>query len=269
MTAAKLIIIGGMGIRDFPLRERWLLREHANETQSQIGPWLERYVRYWSVLPPATMVPDLERMGSYTSGVTMHVYKDLPPLGKEQWGMVGQAPRPGQNKNKLLTVGQTYENPNVRPENGRIETTFCYVPYVPTEDFLGSNIDLWSTGVLRWITCFKYPENVSREEGDNWYLNTHAKEVMQQDGLLRFFSYRTIDPSGNGKWHRVSEQWYADYDSWYHAVIRNPPDYTVPAWASYPTYPFFAPYQDFLGSFILERPTHDLLQENLSYVIGP
>ena len=268
MPAFKMIIIGGMGVDELPYRERWLLREHAGETQSWIGPWLERYVRYWSVMPPASMVPDLVRLGSYTTGVTMHVYSDYPPTPDKQFGMVGMIPARGQKE--IRTPGQSYAGfGTAGGKEPRVETTSCYTPFAPTQDFLGSTLDPWSTTILRWFTCFRYPEGVSREEGDDWYLNIHAKEVMKQDGLIRFFSYRTMDWPGPAKWHRVTEQWYPDYAAWHRAVIEKPPQYTQPSWAKYDQYPFLEPHKDFLGSFILERPTHDLLRDNLIYIIGP
>jgi len=268
MPAFKMIIIGGWGVDEMPMGERWLLREHAGETQMWLAPWLERYVRYWFVMPPANLVPDVVKLGSWTTGVTMHVYRDTPPTLDKQWGFVGMIPR-GKQK-EVKTPGAAYANREkadaIEP---RVDMTFCFAPFAPTEDFLGATINPWENSILRWFTCFKYPKGVSREEGDEWYVNVHAKEVMKQEGLLRYFSYRTMDWPGPAGWHRVSEMWYADYASWHKAVIEKPPKYTKPSWAKYDQYPFLEPHKDFLGSFILERPTHDLLRDNLIYIIGP
>ena len=100
-------------------------------------------------------------------------------------------------------------------------------------------------------------------------MNVHAPEVMKQEGLIRFFSYRTMDWPGESLWHRVSELWYPNYAAWHKAVLEQPPAYTKPSWATYDQYPFVEPNRDMLGSFILERPTHDLMRENLLYIIGP
>jgi hypothetical protein len=78
-----------------------------------------------------------------------------------------------------------------------------------------------------------------------------------------------MDFSGMTMWTRITEQWYADYASWHKAVVENPPKYTKPAWAKWDQYPFLQPHKDFLGTFILERPTHDLLRDNMHYSIGP
>ena len=47
--------------------------------------------------------------------------------------------------------------------------------------------------MLRWFILMRYPEGVSREKGDDWFLTIHAPEVARQPGLSRFFSYRVID----------------------------------------------------------------------------
>jgi hypothetical protein len=267
MTKFKMIIIGGMGIDELPYRERWLLREHAGETISWIGPWLERYVRYWTVLPPANLVPDLVHYGSYTSGITMHVYNDYPPGLKEQWGMVGVIPMRDQKRSQ--TPGQVYSKAGAIDKSKPVDSAFCYVPFAPTQDFMGADLNPWTTSILRWFTVIKYPTGISKEEGEDWYLKVHSKEVMKQPGLLRYFSYLTMDWQSPPTWHRVVEQWYADYNSWHNAVVKSPPQYTKPAWAKYDQYPFFEPYKDFLGCFVLERPTHDLLRDYMGYVIGP
>jgi hypothetical protein len=267
MPKLKMIIIGGWGVDEYPARVRWLFREHAGETISWIGPWLESYVRYWSVMPPASMVPDIVHYGSYTTGVTMHVYNDYPPLLKEMWGMVG-IPAP-QSQKSSQSPGQVYSTAGQIQEPQRVDNVFCFTPYVPTNDFMGSSLNPWSTSILRWFTATKYPLGVPEEETEDWFLNIHSKEVMQQPGLLRYFSYKTLDFSGVKTWYRITEQWYADYKSWHKAVVEAPPKYTKPTWAKYGQYPFFEPHIDFLGTFILERPTNNLLRDYMGYVIGP
>ena len=152
------------------------------------------------------------------------------------------------------------------------------VPVSPTEDFMGRGNSLDKKTVLRWVIALRYPEGVSVEEGDHWYVNVHAKEVMQQPGLTRFFSYRII-PSKNrdapeawgpscipnhpltANWHRISEQWYENSNGWVDSIIKNPPKYTKPGWAKYDKYPFLEPDVDFGSTFILERPTSDWMKE--------
>ncbi|MBU6471839.1 MAG: hypothetical protein KGQ94_04215, partial [Alphaproteobacteria bacterium] len=68
----------------------------------------------------------------------------------------------------------------------------CYIPWQPTDDFLGHDVAPGEKNVLRWYVLMKYPRGVSLDEGEDWFLNTHVPQVMRQPGLWRFFSYRTI-----------------------------------------------------------------------------
>ncbi len=48
------------------------------------------------------------------------------------------------------------------------------VPATPTEDFLGREASFDEKTILRWIVALRYPKGVSVEEGEEWYLKTHA-----------------------------------------------------------------------------------------------
>ena len=59
----------------------------------------------------------------------------------------------------------------------------CFVPAQPTEDFMGWEIAPHEKQVLRWYVLMRYPQGVSLEEGEDWFLKTHVPEVMQQKKL--------------------------------------------------------------------------------------
>jgi hypothetical protein len=45
--------------------------------------------------------------------------------------------------------------------------------------------------IQRWHQLFKYPDVVSLEKGDKWYVDAHSQEVKQQPGLMKYVSHRT------------------------------------------------------------------------------
>lgn len=148
----------------------------------------------------------------------------------------------------------------------------CCIPTQPTEDFMGSEVTPYEKNILRWISVFKYPEGVPAEEGERWFIDVHSKEVMQQPGLTRYFSYRTLPILIAGRaevapWHRVTEQWYENFDGWKKSIIDSPPKYTKPPWAKYDKYPFLEPSIDFVSTFILEQPTNDFLRDDNLYFL--
>jgi|TARA_B110000483_G_scaffold221459_1_gene277466 hypothetical protein len=94
--------------------------------------------------------------------------------------------------------------------------------------------------MLRWMFFIQYPDGVSLEEGEAWYLETHMPEAQQMKGLR---SYRTwkLEPAPEGgagrtkeqlnAWVRMTELGFDDWDAWHEAVVANPPQTTPASWA--------------------------------------
>jgi hypothetical protein len=197
-----------------------------------------------------------------------------PPPGAEAYGYFNyklhENVNRGEGEEPLGLTGMTKE---VVP----LKVIMVNVPVTPTEDFLGKETSFEEKTILRWVTVMRYPKGVSVEEGDDWYVNVHAKEVMHQPGLTRFFSYRVIAPPQvldevvpaflhprsevSSDWHRLSEQWYENSNGWVESIIKSPPEYSKPPWATHDGYPFLEPGLDFASTFILERPTDDWLRQ--------
>lgn len=116
--------------------------------------------------------------------------------------------------------------------------------------------------MIRWVFFLKYPEGVSFEEGERWYLGTHTQEAKTLRGLRRYVTWRTEPAKKAPVWStverlnqfdRVTELWFDDWESWHEAAIVNPPKYTP------------APYGDrgFLFEALLvdEQPDENFLGE--------
>ena len=231
-------------MNDLPAAERWFYRYHIPEVLR--GRPLS-YVSYRAVPAP----PGAEGYGLFNYKIHENVHA-------------------GEGETKLALVSMT-------PEVVPLRVIMVNVPVAPTEDFLGSGRSLDEKTILRWVTVHRYPEGVGVEEGDDWFVNVHAPEVMRQPDLTRFFSYRVLasqvpvrkgastflhaSSSISSNWHRVSELWYEDGRGWAQSVLESPPAYTKPAWATHDRYPFLRPDVDFASMFILERPTDDWVRE--------
>jgi hypothetical protein len=238
----------------------YYMRHHGPEVARVSGPWMARYWLWNPYEPPKEAV---ERFGGVRGRYAElwfreEDYADRPPLE-------GTTPAPWGRDN-------TRES----------RFTNCMVPANPTERFYDSNPNPEKTSIVRWITVIRYPDGVSVEDGEKWFLNVHAKEAMKQPGLLKFVSYRAVslkdgsmvatrDTSAGAKemtqgmsampsWVRVCEYWYTDLAAWRKAVLESPPKYTKPSWGG--EYPFvkmistFVPYfhdVDFLnGTYQLD-----------------
>jgi hypothetical protein len=247
-----------------PVMERWLLQTHVPESVARIGPWLRRYHSYRAVPPPPEMHADAEAYGYYNWRVTelwheaMFFQEGLLPQGffadyKHILGLPTD-----------VADADTWHGGSDLRQAAR-----CVVPARATEDFLGADKPLADyRSILRWFVVFKLPAGVPADEADDWYINTHAKEVLGQPDLTRFISHRAVPSGRSWDWYRISELWYEDFDGWRNSTIATPPDYTPPPWDSHKTYPFFEPYKDFVSTFLLEAPTNHVLPAHGGYVFG-
>lgn len=253
----KSIVMHDIPINDIAAMERWYYKDHAPEIVRRFGPWLPRHESYLPVMAPA----DAQSYGFFNWRVTEGWWRKLP--------------KTGPSGTFSFTI------PPVWPK-----VATCFVPAQPTEDFMGSEHQPYEKNVLRWFIMLKYPAGVTREEGDEWFLNVHAKEVMKQPGLYRFFSYRTIKEPihlpgtwppdsykdmankviGSEHWDRVVELWYETFDDWRKSVLLEPPLYTKPKWANYERYPFLKPGVDIVSSFLLERPVDEFGRDARGYL---
>lgn len=251
----RSIVMHDIPMSQIAAMERWYYKDHAPEIVRRYGPWLTRHESYLPVDAPA----EARAFGFYNWRVTDGWWREIP--------------KPGPQGALSFTV------PPAIPE-----VAACFVPAQPSEDFMGAHIQPHEKQVLRWFCLLKYPDGVSRAEGDKWLVGTHAPEVMKQPGLYRFFSHRTVDeeirlpgtwpPDAldrvlatlHPKWDRLVELWYESFDDWRRAVIDEPPDYTPPPWATHDRYPFFRPRTDFVSSFILERPTDEFWRDARGYL---
>jgi len=240
------------GLIDLPAWERYYRRYHGPEIVGRFGPWLTRFVGYRAVPVP----PEAEKFGYINYRMIEGWWNSAPGWPTDR-----------------LTFSPT-RGITIPPKPGGV----VFLPPQATEDFMGHEVCPDEKTILRWYIVFRYPEGVSLEEGEDWYLNVHAREVMCQRGLTRFFSTRTIPPPGQSlpgwhkpsgaeppspklpNWVRVTEQWYENINNWRKSVIESPPIYTKPSWAKYDKYPFLQPGVDLISTFLLEEPDIDFMK---------
>lgn len=244
--------------------DRYYLRYHGPEVVKFSGPWLRMYRLWLPYDPPKEAV---ERFNAVKGR-----YAELWFGSPEEY-----LDRPAHGPMTKATFKSTGEN----------KQTVVMVPAKPTEEFYDPDPNPEQTTIFRWVQIMRYPDGVSLEEGEKWFLEVHAKEALNQPGLLKFVSHRTLTEisekmdqmmskymsipplnagagSGSGmpgtrSWVRVNEYWYKDMDAWRKAVMESPPRYTAPPWGG--NYPFvdmistFIPYMhdvDFLmGGYIV------------------
>ena len=131
----------------------------------------------------------------------------------------------------------------------------------PTEHFVACDWLPLEKACIRWLMLLRYPDGVSQEEGEEWFLRVHAPEVAAQPGLVRFMSYKAIQDVGNvpGRWRPDTEPPAGNVqtalgpgartvvrDVRRLAAVRGGGRRLVhagPDWATQPAYPFVRPYE--------------------------
>ncbi len=216
--------------------DRYYFRFHSKEVVRATGPWLRRYETYRALDAP----PEADRFGIRRGRLTELWYSSV-----DDWREANPYGRP------------------YTPPAGGWEAFFgrngavTIVPAMPTEDFLGKEPMPEERPILRWYQIFKYPDGVSLEEGDAWYLRVHAEEMKQRSGLLRFVSHRVLEnPPFSTPWQRVSELWYEDVSAWHEAIGRTAPQFTPPSWSRTP------PFVDMVSTFVGYKPDVDFLRDD-------
>lgn len=260
----KSIVLFDMDLNIVPAWERWFYEFHEPEIARRFGPWLARHESFVPLQAPE----EEDKQFGYCNWRLIHAYwREIPeagPKGDLSFELPPAYP-PGRAARGPLVID-------------------CFIPAQATEDFMGYGTAPGDKQILRWLQVFRYPQGVSQEEGDDWYIHTFAPEAKKQPGLFRFFSSKTVEvktglpgtwPPGTfydnlgkqtpAKWARVSEMWYENFFDWRDANIFHPPQYTKPAWAKYDRFPFLEPGKDFFSTFLLERPSDDYLRDTRFY----
>jgi hypothetical protein len=113
--------------------------------------------------------------------------------------------------------------------------------------------------LVRWLFILRYPEGISKENGESWYLGTHTQEAKYMLGLRRYRSWgaqarrpelRDVAPL---KWDRLTELAFADWDAWEEGAVTKMPRWTPPPYGN----PGFLSETVFIG----EEPEYDFLKD--------
>jgi hypothetical protein len=241
-------------ISDVAAMERWYWRDHAPEINRRFGPWLVRHESYLPVDAPA----EARRYGYHNWRVTEGHWREMPLAG----------PR----GNLAFTC------PPVWPA---VATGFFHAQ--PTDDFCGGGLQPHERPVLRWYCLHRYPESVSERDGESWFLDTHAPEIVRAGSPYRMFStkaYReplplpgewprgAAPPAGSvlQHWDRLTEMWFETFDQWATFISVVAPSLTSPPWATSKLYPFVSVGSEFASSFLLERPSDEFSRDARGYL---
>ena len=250
-----------------PYLYRWLYRDHVTDSIAQFGPYCTSYSTY-RALP---MPPDGEDYGTYRWIMTEHHYLLDPDDYAGEDGVV-HAFGEVWDEEFLEATNQPRGN-DLRDRtwrgsrDGYHPIVIGRAPLFWERDLKGRGRTVNDGPNYRWMIVFKYPEGVSADEGDDWFLNQLAPQLVALPQLNRFLTSRCrISKTGpNSPWVRLAELWFDDSNAWHDAIVKNADKFVKPKWAKWDKFPYLEPYVDFTGEFLLDMPEQDFLRQFRGY----
>ncbi|MCL6479482.1 MAG: acetyl-CoA hydrolase [Peptococcaceae bacterium] len=251
---------------DLPAAYRWLYKYHVADSISQFAPYVTKYATYRALPVP----PDGIDYGTYNWIMTEHywLFNPFPPEGSTSRGLAfAEYWPPDFLEITNQPPGKDLRNPKWQgTRDGYHPIVFAFMPMFWENDFKGSQRTIEDGPKYRWLIVFKYPEGVSREEGDDWFVNKLAPQLVELPELNRFVSSKVLDAPRTGPFQRVAELWFDNSKTWHKAIVENKHKFAKPSWAVYDVFPYLEPYADFTGIFLLDRPESDHLQQFRGYI---
>ncbi|WP_296596986.1 hypothetical protein [Phenylobacterium sp.] len=217
--------------------DRWYMTFHAPQVRRAFKAWQRNYVSFRSYLPPAEAVSAYPLKYGRMTEIQFDSLADF------------QESRP----NNIYAKGLgSFTPPPGGWANAGFESTTATVPVNPQQVFLATDTAPKETPYLRWIVFFRYPKDVTAEQGDAWYRDVHAKEVARLPGLKRYALYNAVSPAS--QYPRVAELWFDDYAAW-KAAFLPVPKFTAPPWGGKGL------FVDAISMFVGENPDVDFVND--------
>lgn len=183
-VGAKMIKEVAIGVFDnapsMAETDRFYMRYHGPEITRLSGPWMSRYQLWLPYEPPEEAV---ELFGAVRGRYAELWYTEENYLDRPELSGITKPP---------------FDTPDNPKKSGQANVM---VPANPTDVFYDSDPHPEKTTILRWVTFICYPDGVSEEEGEKWFLEVYAKEAVKQPGLLKFVSHKVVSlgsPGGSG-----------------------------------------------------------------------
>ncbi len=249
---------------DLPAAYRWLYKHHVSDSISQFAPYVTKYATY-RALP---LSKSAEHFGTYNFIMTEH-YWLIDPFSQSD---VPQGLAFCEHfSDEYLAITRQPTGMGLRPtkwtgtKEGFHPTAFMFLPMFWENQFKGPR-SIEDGPNYRWQFAHTYPDNVEKDVAEQWFLNELMPAFCELPQVTQALSSRVLNNPRKSPFYRLSEIWFENSLEWEEAVKTVASWVKKPAWASYDEFPYFEPYKDFVGVFLLDRPESDHLKQFSGYV---
>lgn len=263
----SFILVSVRDDSDLPAAYRWYYKHHVPDSISQFAPYVTRYAAYRALPLPE----GADDFGTYNWLMVEHYWLINPFHTSSTSAPNGLAFRESFTKEYLEitrqpTDGDLRPNTWVGTREGYHPTVFAFAPLFWEDDFKGEGRTIEDGPNFRWLVFLKYPEDVSREEGDRWFREELAPQFASLPEVTRLISSRVLDAPRTGPFQRVAEIWFRDSKQWEKAIAQMGSKVEKPSWARWNQFPYLEPYKDFVGEFLLDTPESNHLEQYRGYI---
>ena len=278
----RSIIFVDLAHEDYRIKlENWLYRYHIPDSISQFGPYVSKYAFYQALPTP----PGGERFGTIRMQMTEHYWLANPnDIHEFQHHkalteyfptdvLVWQNNIPDAGHSHVIDKSQevNLEGDDARATKGdeaagTVPFIFAFVPVWWEEDFKGEGRTVEDGPNYRWQFMVKYPEGVSREDGDKWLKEEFIPAFTAQDQVTRCLSSNIIKEVNDCAFDRIVEMWFPCQTAWVEAVENAAKTCGKPAWAETEDFPYLKKSYGFAGIFLSDIARSDNMTQYNGYI---
>lgn len=245
--------------------QHWQYYHHVQESMAQFGPYVSKYTYYWALPVPE----DGERFGTRNYNIAEHYWMVNPMDTKLKIKAIseyfppealiwqGQLPDTQESHNMGMFQGDAGRSSGRDGVEGTIPFVWTFVPMWWEEDFKGANRTLEDGCNYRWLFTIKYPDGVSKEEGDKWFYNEMIPAFQNMKQTTRILTSNVMQEINRCPFQRLVEIWFGDNEEWHDAVMIEAAKIKKPEWASVEHFPYLEPQTEIVGEFFSDMPGDD------------
>ncbi|MCC8152009.1 MAG: acetyl-CoA hydrolase [Lachnospiraceae bacterium] len=251
----------------------WLHRVHVPESISQFGPYVTRYAFYKSLPIPEGS----ERFGVCNYQLTEHHWlvnpfspqlkiktvQETMPLEVLKWeGLIPDEFDPEASFSADEARGKELADASEVPP-----LAWNFVPMWWEEEFKGEKRCADDGDNFRWQFVVKYPDGVSKEEGDKWMLGEVLPKFAQMEESVRILTSAVMQDVNASPFARVVEIWFDLPRDWKTTALKKSSTIQAPSWASEGNcFPYLRPAFEIQSMFLSDMPTFDHLGQYTGHI---
>ncbi|MFC1890980.1 acetyl-CoA hydrolase [Thermodesulfobacteriota bacterium] len=250
--------------------KHWLHRYHIADSISQFGPYVSKYAFYPALPTP----PEGSRFGTVRMQLTEH-YWMIHPFQNELKVKTFNEYFPLDVLKWQGTIPDTEEEPstNIDGDAGRSSGgdnemppfIFAFVPVWWEEDFKGNERTVEDGPNYRWQFVLRYPEDVSVEQGDEWFYQEVIPQFQTMPEVTRILSSKILREVNSCPFHRVTEMWFDGPTDWHRAAVEKAASIKKPAWAKQDKFPYLQSRFEITSIFLTDIAEIDNMTQYNGY----